>query len=113
MIVSYSGNAHGLQIKKIFLTIEKNWPRVAFHSNFSPFKMEKGEVNLDNKAPKAASHHFSAATTNAQSKFDSPLRYQIEGCNVTAPIRILYHYTPNVWLCHHVLELVYECILMS
>ena len=41
--------------KILFLGIEQNWPRVVLNSNFSAFRMEKGEVSQDNKVPKAAS----------------------------------------------------------
>ena len=36
--------------------------------NFGHFSIENGEVSLDNKAPKAVSHHLSTAANNAQCK---------------------------------------------
>ena len=55
--------------ENLFLTIEQNWSCVAFNVNLYVFRMETGEVSLDSKAPKAASHHLSAVSTNAQCEF--------------------------------------------
>ena len=46
---------------------------MAFNSIFSAFRMEKREVNQDNKTPNAATHHLSAATTNAQCELEVEL----------------------------------------
>ena len=44
---------------------------------FGTFRVEKEEVSLDNKAPKAVSHHLSAAPTNAQCELDCEGRKKI------------------------------------
>ena len=48
---------------------------MALNNNFNAFTMKK-EESLYNKVPKAASHHLSAATTNADCKLGAGLLRQ-------------------------------------
>ena len=49
---------------------------MALNRNFTTFRKEKKEMNLDKKAPKAASHHLSAATTNTHYELEIGLLKQ-------------------------------------